>query len=181
MSNNKYKILVIEDEANIRSFMDTILESNGYQPLSASTCAEGKLMFSSHRPDLVILDLGLPDEDGTEYELEVLSTLEYNGFTYLAVVISINLGVMNLLPIPVLDGGLIMFALFALVFRRRVPDFIVKWLSLGCMVILMGLMALLIGRDSWKSWKIHTYQPSSGGTGDSCATNELQNATSPSR
>ena len=67
MSNNKYKILVIEDEANIRSFMDTILESNGYQSLSASTCAEGKLMFSSHRPDLVILDLGLPDADGTEF------------------------------------------------------------------------------------------------------------------
>jgi len=67
MSNNKYKILVIEDEANIRSFMDTILESNGYQALSASTCAEGKLMFSSHRPDLVILDLGLPDADGTEF------------------------------------------------------------------------------------------------------------------
>ena len=67
MSNNKYKILVIEDEANIRSFMDTILESNGYQVLGASTCAEGKLMFSSHRPDLVILDLGLPDADGTEF------------------------------------------------------------------------------------------------------------------
>ncbi|MBR2713889.1 MAG: site-2 protease family protein [Kiritimatiellae bacterium] len=95
--------------------------------------------------------------------------------------LNVNLAILNLLPIPVLDGGLIMFALFALVFRRRVPDFIVKWLSLGCMVILMGLMALLIGRDSWKSWKIHTYQPSSGGTGDSCATNELQNATSPSR
>ena len=95
--------------------------------------------------------------------------------------LNVNLAILNLLPIPVLDGGLIMFALFALVFRRRVPDFIVKWLSLGCMVILMGLMALLIGRDSWKSWKIHTYQPSSGGSGDSCATNELQNATSPSR
>lgn len=67
MSNNKYKILVIEDEANIRSFIDTILESNGYQPLSASTCGEGKLMFASHRPDLVILDLGLPDADGTEF------------------------------------------------------------------------------------------------------------------
>lgn len=47
--------------------MDTILESNGYQSLSASTCAEGKLMFSSHRPDLVILDLGLPDADGAEF------------------------------------------------------------------------------------------------------------------
>ena len=67
MSNNKYKILVIEDEANIRSFMETILESNGYQALSATTCTEGKLMFASHRPDLVILDLGLPDADGTEF------------------------------------------------------------------------------------------------------------------
>ena len=67
MSNNKYKILVIEDEANIRSFMETILDSNGYQPLSAATCTEGKLMFASHRPDLVILDLGLPDADGTEF------------------------------------------------------------------------------------------------------------------
>ncbi len=66
MSNNKYKILVVEDEANIRSFTETILESNGYHTLSAATCEEGKLMFSSHRPDLVILDLGLPDADGLE-------------------------------------------------------------------------------------------------------------------
>jgi two-component system KDP operon response regulator KdpE len=67
MSNNKYKILVIEDEANIRSFMETILETNGYQALAATTCAHGKLMFSSHQPDLVILDLGLPDADGLEF------------------------------------------------------------------------------------------------------------------
>lgn len=64
MSNNKYKILVIEDEANIRSFMETVLESNNYQMISAGSCAMGKTMFLSHTPDLVILDLGLPDEDG---------------------------------------------------------------------------------------------------------------------
>ena len=64
MSNNKYKILVIEDEANIRSFMETVLESNHYQMISAGSCAMGKTMFLSHNPDLVILDLGLPDEDG---------------------------------------------------------------------------------------------------------------------
>ena len=64
MSNNKYKILVIEDEANIRSFMETVLESNNYQMICAGSCAMGKTMFLSHTPDLVILDLGLPDEDG---------------------------------------------------------------------------------------------------------------------
>lgn len=64
MSNNKYKILVIEDETNIRNFMETVLESNHYQMISAGSCAMGKTMFLSHNPDLVILDLGLPDEDG---------------------------------------------------------------------------------------------------------------------
>ena len=67
MSNNKYKILVIEDESNIRSFVQTILESNGYHVLTASTCQQGIMMFSSHVPDLVILDLGLPDRDGLDF------------------------------------------------------------------------------------------------------------------
>lgn len=67
MSNNKYKILVIEDETNIRSFVQTVLETNGYQVLTASTCRQGVMMFSSHIPDMVILDLGLPDRDGLEF------------------------------------------------------------------------------------------------------------------
>lgn len=71
MSNNKYKILVIEDENSIRSFMDTILNANGYQALTASTCKEGLFMYSSYLPDLVILDLGLPDKDGLEFLKEI--------------------------------------------------------------------------------------------------------------
>ncbi len=71
MSNNRYKILVVEDEANIRSFVRTILETNGYQVLTAGTCGQGKLMVSSHCPDLIILDLGLPDIDGQELIREV--------------------------------------------------------------------------------------------------------------
>ena len=58
------KILVIEDEANIRNFIETVLESNNYQMICAGSCGMGKTMFLSHNPDLVILDLGLPDEDG---------------------------------------------------------------------------------------------------------------------
>ena len=73
--------------------------------------------------------------------------------------LNVNLAVLNLLPIPVLDGGLILFSLFALIFRRRVPDFIVKYMSLFFMVLLMGLMGLLILRDSYRSYRIHTYKP----------------------
>ena len=67
MSNNKYKILVIEDESNIRSFIETTLETSGYHVLTAATCQQGIMMYSSHVPDLVILDLGLPDADGLEF------------------------------------------------------------------------------------------------------------------
>lgn len=65
MSNNKYKVLIVDDEANIRSFIAVILESNGYQVLTADTCAQGRMIFASHHPDLIVLDLGLPDEDGS--------------------------------------------------------------------------------------------------------------------
>lgn len=67
MSNNKYKILVIEDDRNILSVIQTVLESSGYQVLTAQRCQQGILMLSSHVPDLVVLDLGLPDMDGEEF------------------------------------------------------------------------------------------------------------------
>ena len=67
MSNNKYKILVVEDDRNILSVIQTVLEMNGYQVLTAQRCQQGILMLSSHMPDLVLLDLGLPDMDGEEF------------------------------------------------------------------------------------------------------------------
>ena len=67
MSNNKYKILVVEDDRSIASFVQTILETNGYQALTAERCQQGILMLTSHMPDLVVLDLGLPDLDGEEF------------------------------------------------------------------------------------------------------------------
>ena len=66
MSNNKFKVLIVEDEANICSFIQTLLETNDYQALVANTCSMGQTLFTSHNPDLVILDLGLPDRDGVE-------------------------------------------------------------------------------------------------------------------
>lgn len=65
--SSKFKILVIEDEANIRNFVKTILETNGYQVFDARNGSSGKLMFLSQCPDLVVLDLGLPDIDGVDF------------------------------------------------------------------------------------------------------------------
>ena len=67
MSNNKYKILVVEDDKNILSMIQMVLDTNGYQVLTAQRCQQGVLMLSSHVPDLVVLDLGLPDMDGEEF------------------------------------------------------------------------------------------------------------------
>lgn len=60
------KILIIEDEGSIRYFMEAILTSNGYETITAATGRDGISMISSHCPDLVLLDLGLPDMDGME-------------------------------------------------------------------------------------------------------------------
>lgn len=71
MSNNKYKILLIEDEANIRNFVKTLLTTNNYQVFTAETAAQGKIVFKSHCPDLILLDLGLPDMDGLDLLKEI--------------------------------------------------------------------------------------------------------------
>ncbi|MBQ8298175.1 MAG: response regulator transcription factor [Ruminococcus sp.] len=66
MTNNKYKILLVEDEVNISNLVAAMLEATGYQVLLAESCSAAKLLFASHLPDLIILDLGLPDMDGME-------------------------------------------------------------------------------------------------------------------
>ena len=64
---NKVYVLIVEDEKNIRNFMQTILTSNGYAVLTAKSGEEAMMMLSSHCPDLVLLDLGLPDMDGQAF------------------------------------------------------------------------------------------------------------------
>ena len=71
MSQNKYKILIVEDEKNIQAFISALLSANGYQAITADTCDEAYTMFSSYLPDLVILDLGLPDGDGGDFLLRI--------------------------------------------------------------------------------------------------------------
>ena len=60
------KILVVEDDKNISGLIRTILTANGYEVISASRGTEALSMISSHCPELLVLDLGLPDMDGVE-------------------------------------------------------------------------------------------------------------------
>ena len=59
-------ILVIEDDVQIRRFLRTTLTSNGYRLLEATTAGEGLKQAGLHHPDVILLDLGLPDLDGLD-------------------------------------------------------------------------------------------------------------------
>jgi len=59
-------ILIIEDEASLRRFLVPTLANHDYQVLTAATGSDGLAMARSHNPDIILLDLGLPDLDGGE-------------------------------------------------------------------------------------------------------------------
>ena len=62
--NIREKVLIVEDEKGISQFIAAALSSRGYEAIQAHTGSEALTIISSHCPDLVILDLGLPDMDG---------------------------------------------------------------------------------------------------------------------
>jgi len=65
------KILIIDDETAIRKLLRVTLEAHGYSTEEAATAENGILKASMTRPDLIILDLGLPDMDGTQALLKI--------------------------------------------------------------------------------------------------------------
>ncbi|NBH34279.1 DNA-binding response regulator [Clostridiaceae bacterium] len=78
---NKQSILVIEDEKNIGNYIETILASNGYKVLRAINGMTGLSLCTSHFPEVILLDLGLPDLDG----MEVLQQIR--GFSDLPIIV----------------------------------------------------------------------------------------------
>ena len=66
MTNPAARILVVEDEAEIRRFVYLSLEREGFDVHEAETLERGRIAASSRRPELVVLDLGLPDGDGID-------------------------------------------------------------------------------------------------------------------
>ncbi len=71
--NNAATIIVIEDEAQIRRFLRTSLTSEGYQLFEAESGKQGLIEAATRKPDLIILDLGLPDMDGVAVVKELRS------------------------------------------------------------------------------------------------------------
>ncbi|MCW5907629.1 MAG: response regulator transcription factor [Chitinophagales bacterium] len=63
---SKAEILVIDDEPQIRKLLEIALESNDYKVMQAETGKEGIVMAANHPPDLILLDIGLPDKSGHE-------------------------------------------------------------------------------------------------------------------
>lgn len=69
--NTKTYIIIIEDERNICNFMATTLTAQGYKVSTAPNAASGLSLITSTCPDLILLDLGLPDKDGLEVIKEI--------------------------------------------------------------------------------------------------------------
>lgn len=61
---SKAEILIIDDEPQIRKLLEITLQTNQYAVKQASSAKEGLIMAANHPPDLILLDLGLPDENG---------------------------------------------------------------------------------------------------------------------
>jgi two-component system, OmpR family, KDP operon response regulator KdpE len=61
---NKPEVLIVDDEPQMRKLLEITLQSNGYTTRQAVSAKEAMIQASNHPPDLILLDLGLPDEDG---------------------------------------------------------------------------------------------------------------------
>ena len=69
-----FVVLVIEDDEGIRGVLKMLLESQQYRVVEAETAARGVIEARTHRPDLVLVDLGLPDRDGLTVIKEIRTT-----------------------------------------------------------------------------------------------------------
>ena len=73
---NKGSILIIDDEPQIRRLLKIVLESNDFKVILAETGSEGILLAASHAPELILVDLGLPDLSGHQVLLELRNWYE---------------------------------------------------------------------------------------------------------
>lgn len=60
----RYKVLVIDDDSSVSFYIKSVLEAQGYDVIVAENGRDSEIFASSHCPDIILLDLGLPDMDG---------------------------------------------------------------------------------------------------------------------
>ena len=68
---NTKKVLIVEDEMDMRIFIQTLLETNGYKPIVATNGEEGRNKAKSETPDLILLDVMMPKEGGVQLYREL--------------------------------------------------------------------------------------------------------------
>ncbi len=76
--------------------------------------------------------------------------VDWSSLFMMLAMITINIGLFNLLPVPALDGGHLFFMVFELVFRKPVPQKYESWIHAAGLVILLGFMAIISFSDIWK-------------------------------
>lgn len=108
--------------------------------------------------DLISGQYGLNDLSGpigtmsiiTDVAQESVATTDYSTLFMLFAMITINIGLFNLLPVPALDGGHLFFMFFELILRRKIPQKYVSWISAAGLVLLLIFMAVVSANDIWK-------------------------------
>ncbi|MBQ6092846.1 MAG: site-2 protease family protein, partial [Clostridia bacterium] len=81
---------------------------------------------------------------------ESVQTADWSGIIMIMAMITINIGLFNLLPIPALDGGRLFFMFIELIFRKPIPAKYEGWVHAVGMVLLLAFMAVISASDIWK-------------------------------
>lgn len=134
-----------------KSVLSVIKEAFGY------SFSMGRMVYLSLF-DLLRGQYGLNDLSGPIGTMSIISdvaeesvaTTDYSTLFMLFAMITINIGLFNLLPVPALDGGHLFFMFVELVIRRKIPQKYVSWVSAAGLVLLLVFMALISANDIWK-------------------------------
>jgi regulator of sigma E protease len=86
----------------------------------------------------------------TDIAEESIATFDWSQMFMIMAMITINIGLFNLLPIPALDGGHLFFMVFELIFRKKIPQKYESYIHAAGLVILLGFMAIISASDIWK-------------------------------
>ena len=139
----------VESPARVRIALQSALEETydvvRFIGIGIVRIIEGRVSLSTLAGPITVYDLvGEEGAKGVSY------------FVWAMAVISINLGLVNLLPIPILDGGHLLFFLFEALLRRPVPLRVRELASLAGMLLLVGLMAIAFKNDVSRRWDVLT-------------------------
>ena len=86
----------------------------------------------------------------TDIAEESIATFDWSQMFNIMAMITINIGLFNLLPVPALDGGHLFFMVFELIFRRKIPQKYESYIHAAGLIALFGFMALISASDIWK-------------------------------